>query len=111
VRLLAGLLALLVLVEGSGVARAQPGATIDCCCGRHGAHRACKCKGCPVSKARRSGYDHARDCDGNADPGVLAVVAVAAPAPSLLPPRAVARVSVPVGSLSSRVVEAGRPPP
>jgi hypothetical protein len=113
-RLLAAALAMLLLLGVSGAARALGGESVECCCGRHDAHRACKCPACPVSKKRKqtgSRVDIARDCDGNSDPGVLVVTAVAPPAPSL---PALAAADVPVveiQSLSSRLVEAGRPPP
>jgi hypothetical protein len=112
VRLLAALLSLLILVEGSGVARALSGESIECCCGRHDAHRVCKCPSCPVSKNRK---DHtsrfAAGCDGHDEPAALVVTAVMTPAPSLAPLVAVASWAPVVKSLSDRVVEAGRPPP
>jgi hypothetical protein len=113
-RLVAAALAMLLLVGVSGAARAMGGESVECCCGRHDAHRACKCTACPVSKKRKqtgSRFDIARDCDGNSDPGVLVVTAIAPPAPSL---PALAFAELPVAenqSLSSRLVEAGRPPP
>jgi hypothetical protein len=112
-RLLAAVLALLVLVEGAGVARALGGESVECCCGRHDSHRACKCKACPVSKSRAQASTTRMDdhCDGHDDPGALAVVAEETIFPSLLPLAAVAPVSVTPQPLASRLVEAGRPPP
>jgi hypothetical protein len=117
-RLLSAVLALLVLVEGAGVARAlaASGEGVECCCGVHDAHRACKCKACPVSKLRAHAattrLDQPRDCDGQDEPGALAVVALPlASFPSLLPVLQVSLVSAAVPLLAGRLVEAGRPPP
>jgi hypothetical protein len=111
VRLLAAVMSLLLLVEGAGVARALSGESIECCCGRHDAHRACKCPSCPIGKKRDATSRFARDCDGQDDPGVLAVVAVTPPSPSLVAPAAVEVVAPALRALSDRTVEAGRPPP
>src|SRR5687767_5725650 len=75
-RVCALLLALLVLVEGAGVARALSSVeAIECCCGKHDAHRACKCKACPILKKRAHAattrLEVGRDCHGQEDPGVL----------------------------------------
>lgn len=122
-RLLACLLALVVLGESSGVARAfGPGSTVDCCCGEHAAARPCHCATCPVTKLRTRSTDPAdghvcppRDCDGHTagDPGVLRVLATPTPAlPALAAPLAFARVvfAAPL-PLRSRILDAGRPPP
>jgi hypothetical protein len=112
---LAAGLALLLLVGASGAARAWNGESIQCCCGRHDAHRACKCPSCPVTKGRArvgtSRVDLARDCDGNSDPGVLAVVAVIQTPHFLVRPIAAPLHIATIQPLSGRLVEAGRPPP
>ena len=110
-RFLAALLSLLILVEGSGVARALSGESVDCCCGRHDAHRACKCPSCPVGKKRDGTSRFAPGCDGHEDAGVPAVVAVIAPSPSLPAPVAVVVVRRAPQSPLGRIIEAGRPPP
>jgi hypothetical protein len=118
-RLCAMVLAALVLLEGAGVARAlaSAGEWIECCCGRHDSHRACRCKACPVSKRRAHAattrLDQPRECDGDGDPGVLAVTAlpiVALQSISLSFPAIVLELPA-VRPLLSRIVEAGRPPP
>jgi hypothetical protein len=108
----------LVLFEGAGVARAlaAAGESIECCCGRHDAHRACKCKACPVSRRRAHAattrVDAARSCDGSDEPGALVVTALPrSKAPSLLPLVAVERLVWRVTSLGDRAVDVGRPPP
>jgi hypothetical protein len=116
-RLTALAVALLVLVEGAGVARALGGAeSIQCCCGRHDAHRACKCKACPVSKKRARGVntrvDAADGCDGHDEPGALVVLALplAPPGlPSLL--RSIDRPFARARRLFGRATDVGRPPP
>jgi hypothetical protein len=119
-RLLVCALAVLVLLESGGFARAFGGASmIDCCCGVHSSARGCHCKDCPVKlrKARTDlgaaqlGEDH--ECaGGNDDAGVLSVLAifptpplVEAPAPRGTLPIAILR------ALHPRFVSPVRPPP
>jgi hypothetical protein len=118
-RLLAVALALLVLLEAGGVARALAAdGEIDCCCGEHSAVRTCHCHDCPVARrgqqVREGDHLDSQRCGGGAqDVGVLAVMAHALPAPPVLAgPRLVSRTPV-VRSLvrAGRLVEAGRPPP
>ena len=109
--------ALLVLVEGAGAARALGGAeSIECCCGRHDAHRACKCKACPVSKKRARGVhtrvDAGDGCDGHDEPGALTVLALPLAPPAL--PSLWATVERPwarARTLTGRGNDVGRPPP
>lgn len=116
-RCLALAVALLVLVEGAGVARALGGAeSIECCCGRHDAHRACKCKACPVSKKRARGVNTRVDagdgCDGHDEAGALTVLALPLVPPAL--PSLWASVEQPwmgVSRLLGRAADVGRPPP
>jgi hypothetical protein len=116
-RLLAIVVAALVLFEGAGVARALTSAeAIECCCGRHDAHRACKCKACPILKKRAHAattrLEVGRDCHGQEDPGALSVVAVMPPpAPSLAALDVAAVAEGVVAPLDDRLPEAGRPPP
>jgi hypothetical protein len=120
-RFLALLLAALVLLEGSGFARAfGEGATVHCCCGSHSAARRCRCKACPTARRGtppRADGDRlaaSRECDGvSGDAGVLVIVAVpvpAAPAAPILPP-AVRVLAVAPSPLVTRPLDFGRPPP
>jgi hypothetical protein len=123
-RVLACLLALLVLGEVSGVARAfGPGATVHCCCGGHASARPCPCPDCPAAVVRAPRAHGApaqarldgRNCDGSSttdDPGVLRVLA-ALPALSELSPAPVRGVVdfVPPVALSDRSPDPSRPPP
>ncbi len=122
-RVLVLVLALVVVGETSGVARAfGPGATVHCCCGAHASARPCPCPDCPVTLRRAPRHDlgdarltAAPDCDGAdaGDPGVLHVVAIAPAAPAAIgtpsPSRALAFAAP--SSLCSRAVDVGRPPP
>jgi hypothetical protein len=116
-RLCALVLAALVLLEGAGVARAfaEEVELIQCCCGRHDSHRACRCKACPVSKRRAHAattrMDQPGDCDGQSDPGVLAVTAIPAVEEISVEMAALAVAFLPIRALSGRILEAGRPPP
>ncbi len=122
-RLFVCLLALVVIGETSGVARAfGPGATVHCCCGAHASARPCPCPECPVTLRRAPRHDlgDARltappDCDGAdaGDPGVLHVVAVApAPLPAVAAPAPSPRLAFAAPSrLFGRAVDVGRPPP
>ena len=120
-RLLAVLLAALVLLEGSGLARAfGEGATVHCCCGDHSAARRCRCKACPTARrgatARADGdrLAAARECDGvSGDAGVLMIVAVPAPVTALLPvqPPAVRVFATAPPPLIDRAPDFARPPP
>ena len=115
-RLLACLLAALVLFEGAGVARALASVeSVECCCGTHGVHRACKCKACPVSKRRAHAatprLDQPRECDGHDEAGVLLVSALLDEPPAMMGALAVTVAAEPVLPLADRLIEAGRPPP
>jgi len=113
-------LALLVLVESGGVARALGAAAlIDCCCGVHSSARGCHCKDCPVKLRRQriqlgaAQLAEARECAGGSDDaGVLAVIAVVPAPPSVVAPAPRGLVPVPiVRVLQPRFVSPVRPPP
>lgn len=122
-RLFACVLALVVVGEASGVARAMGrGARVRCCCGSHASARPCRCPSCPTTRVRARSFDPtdghlcaARDCDGDgaADPGVLRVLATPAAAPPApaapCPPRRLA-LAAPL-PLRGRLLDAARPPP
>jgi hypothetical protein len=120
-RLAACLLAVLVLAESSGAARAlTDGATVHCCCGEHAAARKCRCSACPVAlrgKARHADGDRlaaARECHGEpGDAGVLTVIALQLTAPfALAAPSPIGELSaLEIDPLHGRLVDAGRPPP
>jgi hypothetical protein len=93
-RAFACVLALVLLGEVSGVARAfGPGASVRCCCGAHASARPCPCPDCPAGRVRsakgaaprHSCLGAGRHCDGSSadDPGVLLMLA-ALPAPPAL---------------------------
>lgn len=122
-RVLVCLLAVIVLGETSGVARAYgPGATVHCCCGAHASARPCPCPDCPVTLRRAPRHDigaaqlaAAPDCDGSAlhDPGILHLVALASHAPFSVAapaPHGALAFAAP-SALCSRAVDIGRPPP
>jgi len=120
--LLACALALLLVGEASGVARAfGRGASVACCCGAHFAARPCPCPDCPSSTQRAltrapSGarVDAGHACDGaGSDPaGVLQVLATLPAAPALAAaPAARPSVLVRRAEPRGRIVELDRPPP
>jgi hypothetical protein len=122
-RILACLLALIVLGELSGVARAfGPGATVHCCCGAHASARPCPCPDCPAGVGR-AGRRHrpatppvldGRNCDGSHadDAGVLQVLAALPALPMLaaLPVRRRDDLPIPL-ALHGRAPDPTRPPP
>jgi hypothetical protein len=123
-RLLRCLLVLVLAAESAGAARAfGRAATVDCCCGAHAVARPCACRSCPVGarRVRRGrpvgdGRDHlrpVRPCGGDgADPGRLAMPALAVGPPSLQTPRAAPPVCFgPPASPRGRRPDAARPPP
>ncbi|MCU1278854.1 MAG: hypothetical protein JWM53_2400 [bacterium] len=117
------LLALVVVGESSGVARAfGPGSTVHCCCGTHSAARPCPCPDCPVTLHRATPHDvgdarlaAGRDCNGSSadEVGVLGMLAVAPHAIfAALAPDAIGAAHVAAPSpLHGRAVDVGRPPP
>jgi hypothetical protein len=119
-RLLVTALAVVILLETGGVARALGGsARIDCCCGVHSSARGCHCRECPV-KLRKERVDlgaaqlgSARDCSGGADePGVLAVVALLESVPTVTAPAVQSALVDPiVRAWRPRFVSPVRPPP
>lgn len=118
-RSLATLLALLVLLEGAGVARAlSVGGDLDCCCGVHSLLRRCSCKDCPVAMRGVRAVDGdrlsaRRECAGSPEATVLAVSATAPPPPpSLAAPSPTATLAWPPSRPpAGLLLEAGRPPP
>lgn len=121
-RVLVCLLALVVLGETSGVARAfGPGAIVHCCCGAHSTARPCPCPDCPVTLRRERPRDAgpsqlaaAHGCDGAdaSDPGVLHVVAVAPDLPAAVAapsPTSTLRWPSPA-LLQTRSLDTNRPP-
>ncbi len=113
-------IAALVLLEGTGIARAfGHGGDVSCCCGEHSAARECHCHDCPVVKRRTlhapdaARLDAARDCDGQVANDTLLVMVALPPAPlglsSLLDGAALSAQAPTIPPL--RLIEAGRPPP
>jgi hypothetical protein len=118
-RILACALALLVLVETGGLARAmRAGGEIECCCGTHSAVRPCHCKDCPVV-ARRAPHAeqcavHSHDCDGQSDDGagVLSTIALTTTQSPALAPTFTSRSTFTITStLIDRLTDPQRPPP
>lgn len=119
-RLFVCALAVLVLLESGGAARAMSAiGQIDCCCGVHSSVRGCHCKDCPV-KLRRAHTDlgapqlsAARECAGGGDEaGVLAVIAVFPAPPSIVAPAPAGVLPTPIlRTLYARFVSPTRPPP
>lgn len=115
------LLAALVLLEGSGVARAfGHTASVQCCCGNHAKARPCGCRSCPAKRGRADDasapeLSEAAPCSGGAieDGAILQVVAEPpAPAPLLSPaPPAGALAFAALAPPSSRALDPVRPPP
>jgi hypothetical protein len=118
-RILACALALLVLLETGGIARAmRAGGEIECCCGTHSAVRPCHCKDCPVV-ARRAPHAeqcalHSHECDGQSDDGAGVLSTVAFPITSARPSPITftTRVTLtPAIALIDRLTDPQRPPP
>lgn len=113
------LLAVLVLVESGGAARAFSGALIHCCCGDHSAARPCDCNACPLKHRavhEREGdhVEHGTPCDGGGREQmlILVVTALTPPAIALAVPRAVRTPSLsPPAMPPDRCTDAERPPP
>lgn len=117
-RILACALALLVLVETGGVARAmRASGEIECCCGTHSAVRPCHCKDCPVVARRHPQAVecalHEHHCDGQSDDaGVLSTVAFPITSSFALPfTFTFARAFTLTTALLDRVPDPQRPPP
>jgi|SRR5581483_1239105 len=117
-RILACALALLVLVETGGAARAmRAGGEIECCCGTHSALRPCHCKDCPVIARRHPHAEqcalHGEHCDGQTDDsGILSTIAFPITFALTLP---ITTTSTPThtttSTLISRLSDPQRPPP
>jgi hypothetical protein len=122
-RAVACVLALLVLGEVSGVARAYgPGSSVHCCCGEHAAARPCPCAACLSRRVRsadgaapaHSCLGAGRDCHGVSadDPGVLLVLAALSSPPALAVRADGGRLELSVPRrLRGRAVDLRRPPP
>jgi hypothetical protein len=122
-RLLACLLALLIVGEVSGVARAYgPGSSVHCCCGAHLSARPCPCGACPSKRVRsaegaapaHSCLGVGRDCNGASldDPGVLVMLAALPSPPSLAARTDGGRLDFAAPARpTERALEPRRPPP
>jgi hypothetical protein len=81
-RFIALCVALLVIGESAGIARAfDAGSRVDCCCGSHAIARACKCLHCPTRLRHAHTHEAARltapdSCQPTLYDGLLAVTAV-----------------------------------
>ena len=122
-RVLVCALALLIVGEVSGVARAYgPGSSVHCCCGAHLSARPCPCAACPsrrVRSADKTGPTHSclgvgRDCSGTSldDPGVLVMLAALPSPPSLAVGDQVGRLVLAAPPRpGERALDPRRPPP
>jgi hypothetical protein len=122
-RAVACVLALLVLGEVSGVARAYgPGSSVHCCCGEHASARPCPCAACPSRRVRSAGgvapvqscLGAGRDCHGASadDPGVLLMLAALSSPPALAASVDGGRLELPAPRrLVGRALDLRRPPP
>jgi len=111
-------LALLLVAETAGVARAYDACSIThCCCGSHSVARICKCEHCPARRGKQIGSEHARvgaptECVTNAQNDALVVTATLSEVPrapwSSLLELVVAATPITPPSL---VLDLARPPP
>lgn len=121
--LFACLLALVLLGESSGLARAfGPGTSVRCCCGEHQVARPCHCPSCPATRSERTSLQPeeqhlcaGRDCNGDSlnDPGVLRVLAPALERAALVFVPLASAHEMPAAPLPlrGRILELNRPPP
>ena len=116
------LLALLLLLEAAGVARAVGvGSMVHCCCGPHSVARTCACLRCPVKLRRAQASDHDHHEASLAPPGscvptveadVLVVLATV-PVPPSLADRTPAVMDdfIAIPPLAGLAADPSRPPP
>lgn len=119
--LFALLLAMLVIVESAGVARAIGFRTmVSCCCGRHHVARPCHCLRCPSKLRAQPPAEHGAEaavhplsaCVPHGEDGVLTVLATEAELPVLAAPVDVSILTgLPLLALCSIDTAPSRPPP
>jgi hypothetical protein len=111
-------IALLLVIESAGVARALgEGSMVECCCGSHSIARACKCSHCPI-RLRHDGHrEHARidapsPCVAHAHDGLLVVTATLPSSPALATPSCLPASAPDVAPVPRSVtLDPARPPP